>query len=312
MIKVSNLSKKYVGKPAVDNISFNVESGEIVGFLGPNGAGKTTTIRMLTGYIPPTSGTALIGGYDIFLNSLIAKQKIGYMPENVPLYDDMRVREYLLFRAELKGLRGQDVRKHMNEALELCSIKDIKSQMISSLSKGFRQRAGLADALINKPPLLIMDEPTNGLDPSQIRSFRELIKELAENHTILISTHILSEVELTCDRVLIINKGKMIGNNTPLELSEKIKSSTTISLELKSQDHDIRDTISNISGIKKVTLEKQEDDWKFFRIRVDYGNDLREEIMNLGNKRNWLIREIHYQRSNLEDAYIEMIQNKDK
>ena len=312
MIKVSNLSKKYVGKPAVDNISFNVESGEIVGFLGPNGAGKTTTIRMLTGYIPPTSGTALIGGYDIFLNSLIAKQKIGYMPENVPLYDDMRVREYLLFRAELKGLRGQDVRKHMNEALELCSIKDIKSQMISSLSKGFRQRVGLADALINKPPLLILDEPTNGLDPSQIRSFRELIKELAENHTILISTHILSEVELTCDRVLIINKGQMIGNNTPLELSEKIKSSTTISLELKSQDHNIRDTISNISGIKKVTLEKQEDDWKFFRIRVDYGNDLREEIMNLGNKRNWLIREIHYQRSNLEDAYIEMIQNKDK
>ena len=312
MIKVSNLSKKYVGKPAVDNVSFNVESGEIVGFLGPNGAGKTTTIRMLTGYIPPTSGTALIGGYDIFLNSLIAKQKIGYMPENVPLYDDMRVREYLLFRAELKGLRGQDVRKHMNEALELCSIKDIKSQMISSLSKGFRQRVGLADALINKPPLLILDEPTNGLDPSQIRSFRELIKELAENHTILISTHILSEVELTCDRVLIINKGQMIGNNTPLELSEKIKSSTTISLELKSQDHDIRDTISNISGIKKVTLEKQEDDWKFFRIRVDYGNDLREEIMNLGNKRNWLIREIHYQRSNLEDAYIEMIQNKDK
>ena len=312
MIKVSNLSKKYVGKPAVDNISFNVESGEIVGFLGPNGAGKTTTIRMLTGYIPPTSGTALIGGYDIFLNSLIAKQKIGYMPENVPLYDDMRVREYLLFRAELKGLRGQDVRKHMNEVLELCSIKDIKSQMISSLSKGFRQRVGLADALINKPPLLILDEPTNGLDPSQIRSFRELIKELAENHTILISTHILSEVELTCDRVLIINKGRMIGNNTPSELSEKIKSSTTISLELKSQDHDIRDTISNISGIKKITLEKEEDDWKFFRIRVDYGNDLREEIMNLGNKRNWLIREIHYQRSNLEDAYIEMIQNKDK
>ena len=312
MIKVSNLSKKYVGKPAVDNISFNVESGEIVGFLGPNGAGKTTTIRMLTGYIPPTSGTALIGGHDIFQDSIIAKQKIGYMPENVPLYDDMRVKEYLLFRAELKGLRGQDVRKHMNEALELCSIKDFKSQMISSLSKGFRQRVGLADALINKPPLLILDEPTNGLDPSQIRSFRELIKELAENHTILISTHILSEVELTCDRVLIINKGQMIGNNTPLELSEKIKSSTTISLELKSQDHDIRDTISNISGIKKVTLEKEEDDWKFFRIRVDYGNDLREEIMNLGNKRNWLIREIHYQRSNLEDAYIEMIQNKEK
>ena len=146
MIKVSNLSKKYVGKSAVDQISFSVDQGEIVGFLGPNGAGKTTTIRMLTGYIPPTSGTAKIGGHDIFSESLLAKQKIGYMPENVPLYDDMRVREYLLFRAELKGLRGQEIKKNMNEALELCSIKTIKSQMISSLSKGFRQRVGLADA----------------------------------------------------------------------------------------------------------------------------------------------------------------------
>lgn len=310
MIKVSNLSKKYVGKSAVDKISFNVNQGEIVGFLGPNGAGKTTTIRMLTGYIPPTSGTAKIAGHDIFSESLLAKQKIGYMPENVPLYDDMRVREYLLFRAELKGLRGQEIKKNMNEALELCSIKTIKSQMISSLSKGFRQRVGLADALINKPPLLILDEPTNGLDPSQIRSFRELIKELAEKHTILISTHILSEVELICDRVLIINEGKLIGNNTPHELSEKMRSSTTINLEIKSHDKNIKEDISKISGVKKVTLEKEEDGWKFMRIRVDYGNDLREEIMHLGSKRDWLIREIHFQRSKLEDAYIEMVQSK--
>tara|TARA_B100000965_G_C19575306_1_gene751082 strand:+ start:758 stop:1696 length:939 start_codon:yes stop_codon:yes gene_type:complete len=310
MIKVSNLSKQYVGRTAVDDISFNVESGEIVGFLGPNGAGKTTTIRMLTGYMPPTSGTALIGGHDIFHQSLLAKKNIGYMPENVPLYEDMRVKEYLQFRAELKGLRGKNVRKNINETLELCSIKNIKGQMISSLSKGYRQRVGLADALINKPSLLIFDEPTNGLDPSQIRSFRELLKELGNKHTILISTHILREVELTCDRVLILNKGKIIGNDTPLELSERMKPSSIINLELKTQSGDPRDIISNISGIKKITLENEIDGWQFIRIRVDYGNDVRERIMNLAVDHQWIIREIHHQRINLEDTFIEMIQNK--
>ncbi|MFL2451438.1 MAG: ABC transporter ATP-binding protein [Verrucomicrobiales bacterium] len=310
MIKVSNLSKQYVGRTAVDDISFNVKSGEIVGFLGPNGAGKTTTIRMLTGYTPPTSGTALIGGHDIFNQSLLAKKSIGYMPENVPLYEDMRVKEYLQFRGELKGLRGKDLRKSMNETLELCSIKNIRGQMISSLSKGFRQRVGLADALINKPPLLIFDEPTNGLDPSQIRSFRELLKELGNKHTILISTHILREVELTCDRVLILNEGKIIGNNSPSELSERIHSSSIVNLEIKTQARDCRDIISNIPGIKKITLEKETEGWQFIRIRVDYGNDVREKIMDLAHRNEWTIREIHHQRINLEDTFIELIQNK--
>jgi len=310
MIKVSNLSKQYVGRTAVDDISFNVKSGEIVGFLGPNGAGKTTTIRMLTGYTPPTSGTALIGGHDIFNQSLLAKKNIGYMPENVPLYEDMRVKEYLQFRGELKGLRGKDLRKSMNETLELCSIKNIRGQMISSLSKGFRQRVGLADALINKPPLLIFDEPTNGLDPSQIRSFRELLKELGNKHTILISTHILREVELTCDRVLILNEGKIIGNDSPSELSEKIQSSSIVNLEIKTQARDCRDIISNIPGIKKITLEKEAEGWQFIRIRVDYGNDVREKIMDLAHRNKWTIREIHHQRTNLEETFIELIQNK--
>ena len=310
MIKVSNLSKQYVGRTAVDDISFNVKSGEIVGFLGPNGAGKTTTIRMLTGYTPPTSGTALIGGHDIFNQSLLAKKSIGYMPENVPLYEDMRVKEYLQFRGELKGLRGKDLRKSMNETLELCSIRNIRGQMISSLSKGFRQRVGLADALINKPPLLIFDEPTNGLDPSQIRSFRELLKELGNKHTILISTHILREVELTCDRVLIINKGKIIGNDSPSELSERIQSSSIVNLEIKTQARDCRNIISNIPGIKKITLEKETEGWQFIRIRVDYGNDVREKIMDLAHHNKWTIREIHHQRTNLEDTFIELIQNK--
>ena len=212
MIKVSNLSKQYVEKAAIDNISFEVESGEIVGFLGPNGAGKTTTLRMLTGYIPPTSGNASIAGHDVFFESIKARQKIGYMPENVPLYDDMRVREYLRFRAELKGLRGQEARQGVSEAIDLCGLKQIRRQMISTLSKGYRQRVGLADALVNNPELLILDEPTNGLDPNQIRRFRELIKQLGIRHTILISTHILSEVEMTCNRVIILNEGKIIAN----------------------------------------------------------------------------------------------------
>ena len=180
MIKVSNLSKQYLEKAAIDNISFEVESGEIVGFLGPNGAGKTTTLRMLTGYIPPTSGNASIAGHDVFFESIKARQKIGYMPENVPLYDDMRVREYLRFRAELKGLRGQEARQGVSEAIDLCGLKQIRRQMISTLSKGYRQRVGLADALVNNPELLILDEPANGLDPHARIDMRDTILRLKD------------------------------------------------------------------------------------------------------------------------------------
>ena len=309
MIKVSKLSKQYVERTAVNNISFEVESGEIVGFLGPNGAGKTTTIRMLTGYIPPTSGTASIGGHDVFSESIKARQKIGYMPENVPLYDDMRVREYLRFRAELKGLRGQEARQGVNEAVELCGLKQIRRQMISSLSKGYRQRVGLADALVNNPELLILDEPTNGLDPNQIRRFRELIKQLGIRHTILISTHILSEVEMTCNRVIILNEGKIIANGNPNDLSSELRSAHTISIELKTSEEIAKDLISAIPGIKKVNKEHQSGEWTHFNIRTEPDTDVRESIVYLANTQKWPLREIRTQHATLEDAFVEITQS---
>lgn len=308
MIKVSNLSKQYVERAAVNNISFEVEPGEIVGFLGPNGAGKTTTIRMLTGYIPPTSGTASIGGHDVFSESIKARQKIGYMPENVPLYDDMRVREYLRFRAELKGLRGQEAKQGVNEAIELCGLKKIRRQMISSLSKGYRQRVGLADALVNNPELLILDEPTNGLDPNQIRRFRELIKQLGIRHTILISTHILSEVEMTCNRVIILNEGKIIANGKPNDLSRESRSGNTISIELKTSEEIVKDLVTAIPGIKKISKDNQSGEWRHFTIRTEPGNDARESIVNLANAQGWPLREIRNQDATLEDAFVDITQ----
>ena len=308
MIKVSNLSKQYVERAAIDNISFEVESGEIVGFLGPNGAGKTTTLRMLTGYIPPTSGNASIGGHDVFSESIKARQKIGYMPENVPLYDDMRVREYLRFRAELKGLRGQEARQGVSEAIDLCGLKKIRRQIISSLSKGYRQRVGLADALVNNPELLILDEPTNGLDPNQIRRFRELIKQLGIRHTILISTHILSEVEMTCNRVIILNEGKIIANDKPKDLSRELRSANTISIEVKISTETAQNLIKAIPGIKKVTKEHQTEEWSHFTIRTEPGNDVRESIVHLANAQGWPLREIRTQYATLEDAFVEITQ----
>jgi len=308
MIKVSKLSKQYVERTAVNNISFEVEPGEIVGFLGPNGAGKTTTIRMLTGYIPPTSGTASIGGHDVFSESIKARKKIGYMPENVPLYDDMRIREYLRFRAELKGLRGQEARQGVNEAVELCGLQQIRRQMISSLSKGYRQRVGLADALVNNPELLILDEPTNGLDPNQIRRFRELIKQLGIRHTILISTHILSEVEMTCNRVIILNEGKIIANGKPNNLSSELRSAHTISIELKTSEETAKDLISAIPGIKKVNKEHQSGEWTHFNIRTEPDTDVRESIVHLANTQEWPLREIRTQHATLEDAFVEITQ----
>src|SRR3954453_2194915 len=215
MIQVENLTKRFSGFAAVDNISFEVAKGEIVGFLGPNGAGKSTTMRMLTGYLPPSAGRASIAGFDVFQQSVQARKRLGYLPENTPLYLDMRVSEYLNYRADLKGVPRGKMKERIGDVLALCNLRDVAWKMIGSLSKGYRQRVGLADALVHDPDLLILDEPTIGLDPNQIRQVREMIKNLAEQHTILISTHILPEVEMTCSRVLIIHKGKIEACDTP-------------------------------------------------------------------------------------------------
>src|SRR5207302_46447 len=215
MIKVENLTKRYAGHTAIRDLSFEVGKGEIMGFLGPNGAGKTTTMRILSSFLPPTSGRASIAGFDVFEQSLQARSRLGYMPENVPLYNEMRVDEYLSYRAALKGIPHRRIGERVGDVKELCGLREVERKLIATLSKGYRQRVGLADALVHEPELLILDEPTIGLDPNQIRSVRQLIKSLAGAHTVLISTHILPEAEMTCHRVFIMYAGKILAADTP-------------------------------------------------------------------------------------------------
>src|SRR5271170_7453372 len=231
MIEVENLSKTYSGVHAVRDISFHVNKGEIVGFLGPNGAGKSTTMKVLAGYLPPTDGKIRIAGFDVVTESLEVRKRIGYMPENVPLYTDMRVNEFLRFRAELKKVPRRKIKDRVETVKELCHLKDVESKIIGTLSKGYRQRVGLADAMVHEPELLILDEPTIGLDPNQIRSVRELIRDLGKHHTILLSTHILPEVEATCSRVIIINRGRIEASDTPDNLRRQLRGAGGIRVE---------------------------------------------------------------------------------
>lgn len=306
MIEVQNLSKRYGRHTAVKDISFEVGPGKIVGFLGPNGAGKTTTLRMLTGYLPPSSGSAQIAGYDMFRQSLKARKHIGYMPENVPLYDEMRVREYLRYRAQLKGLSGKTLRSHINEAMELCSLTDVRRKMIKTLSKGYRQRVGLADALVHKPDLLILDEPTNGLDPNQIRSIRKLIKRLGETHTIMVSTHILSEVEMICDHVIIIDGGTIKATGSPAELVSQMRAAGKITLEIKADPEQAAQALTELNSIKKIIQEDSEEPWTKFSILVDAHTDTRERIAHLAASHHWPIRTLHRHKATLEEVFVEL------
>src|SRR5882762_2858612 len=249
MIEVENLSKTYSGFRAVQNISFHVKKGEIVGFLGPNGAGKSTTMKVLSGYLPPTDGKIRIAGYDVVTDSIEVRKRIGYMPENVPLYTDMRVNEFLRFRAELKKVASRKIKERVEAVKALCSLKDVENKIIGTLSKGYRQRVGLADAMVHEPELLILDEPTIGLDPNQIRAVRDLIRDLGKHHTILLSTHILSEVELTCSRVLVINRGRIEASDTPANLTKLVRGGGSISLEVKAPGAEV---IEKLKALPKV------------------------------------------------------------
>lgn len=306
MIKVDNLTKRFGRHPAVTGATFAVEQGEVVGFLGPNGAGKTTTIRMLTGFLPPSSGSASIDGLDVNRHSLEARRRIGYLPESVPLYRDMRVREYLRFRGQLKGLGGNSLRTRMDEVVELCGLRDVRRKMIRTLSKGFRQRVGLADALIHDPPLLILDEPTNGLDPNQIRAIRHLIKQLGQSHTILLSTHILSEVEMICDKIVIIDGGKVLASDTPANLISTMRTAGRISLELRADPENARKKIASLDNVKKVTHERTREEWEEFSVLVESGTDTRERIANLVREEQWPLRSLYRQAETLEDVFVEL------
>ena len=308
MISVTHLSKRFVGRTAVDDISFHVGKGEIVGFLGPNGAGKTTTMRMLTGYLPPSSGTAAINGFDVFNDSLKVRREIGYMPESVPLYDDMRVEEYLKFRAGLKGLRGRAVKENMGRVMELTALKDVGRKMVASLSKGYRQRLGLADALIHRPRLLILDEPTNGLDPNQIRQVRSLIGQLSEEHTILLSTHILSEVQMTCRRVIIIHRGKIRADDSPDNLAKASRTASTITVEIKAPAAAAVEKLQTVPGVRRVTAIAEEDGWQVLEIKPDADTDVREEVSRAARDNHWPLRELGRRQATLEDVFVEITQ----
>src|SRR5438045_1050964 len=236
MINVKELTKRYARTTAVDNISFEVTKGQIVGFLGPNGAGKTTTMRVLTCFLPPSAGTATVAGFDVLEQPMEVKKRIGYLPETPPLYPEMEVGEYLDFVGKLKGLRGETLAKRIDEVAEKCSVTDVKSKLIGKLSKGYRQRVGLAQAIIHNPDVLILDEPTSGLDPQQIIETRDLIKGLAGNHTIILSTHILPEVEQICEQVIIIAKGKLVATDTVANLTSRLRGAETVALEVMPRD----------------------------------------------------------------------------
>ena len=255
MIQVQGVTKRYGPATAVKNVSFTVEKGEIVGFLGPNGAGKTTTMRILTGFLPPTEGTAIVAGYDVQQDPIEVKKRIGYLPESPPLYPEMEVGDYLAFVARLKGIASADVASRVDRVLDRTSIGDVRGKLIAKLSKGYKQRVGLAQALIHSPEVLILDEPTSGLDPKQINEVRQLIRSLAGEHTIILSTHILPEVSGTCRRVIIISEGRIEASDTPENLTAQLQGAQATKLEIDGPEDDVRRRLTEISGVSAVSCE---------------------------------------------------------
>jgi ABC-2 type transport system ATP-binding protein len=309
MIEVENLSKTYAGFRAVQGISFHVNKGEIVGFLGPNGAGKSTTMKVLAGYLPPTDGRIRIAGYDVVTDSIEVRKRIGYMPENVPLYTDMRVNEFLRFRAELKKVPRRKIKERVDLVEQRCSLKDVENKIIGTLSKGYRQRVGLADAMVHDPDLLILDEPTIGLDPNQIRAVRDLIKELGKHHTILLSTHILSEVELTCNRVLVINHGKIEASDTPANLTKLVRGGGSILLEVKAPADVVIAKIEALPNVEDCEVNLPvEGDWTTARVFGKPGVDIREDVFSVVRQNNWSLRELSRVKATLEEAFVELTQ----
>jgi ABC-2 type transport system ATP-binding protein len=302
MINVKNLTKRYVNINAVDNITFNVEENETVGLLGPNGAGKTTTMRILTCFMPATAGTATVAGFDVFTDSLNVRQQLGYLPENVPLYLDMRVNEYLMFRAKLKNIPRRERRKKIDYCLDLTGIRDVQNQITGTLSKGYKQRVGLADTLIHDPKILILDEPTIGLDPNQIMQIRQVIRGLGEKHTVLLSTHILPEVEMICDRIMIIDKGKIVAMDTPANLMKQLKSSSNVILEIKGDGERIKSSLSGIDSVRSVTWKEKGDANEFY-VEGSAEDDIREDIFNCIVKDNYILREMKRQPITLEEVF---------
>ncbi len=307
MIEIKNLTKKFGNTVVLDNINFEVKKGEILGFLGPNGAGKTTTMKIITSFWTPISGKVIVDGIDVTENSLEARKKIGYLPETVPLYEDMRVYEYLKFVAEVRGIKKSELKDSIKRVVKDCGLSNVLKKPIDELSKGYRQRVGLAQAIIHNPEILILDEPTTGLDPNQIIEIRDLIKKIGKEKTIILSTHILSEVGATCDRVVVINNGKIVGEGTPAELAQKVKSRDIIYLKIKGEKDEIVKRLKEIDGVVRVDIkDKESEDVYGYEIEPEAGVDLREKISSLVMKSGWSILEFSTKTASLEDVFREL------
>jgi ABC-2 type transport system ATP-binding protein len=306
VIEVQHLTKRYGRVTAVHDVSFRVERGEILGFLGPNGAGKTTTMRILTGYMPATEGKAIVAGFDVFDQPIEAKRRTGYLPETPPLYPDMSVSEYLDFVAKIKGVPSADRRARVQHVMGRTRIADMANRLCGKLSKGYKQRVGLSSALIHNPDVLILDEPTAGLDPKQIIETRELIKELAGDHTIILSTHILPEVAQTCQRVVIINKGQVVAIDTPDNLTARLRGSETMYLQVDASGADPAESLTSVPGVTRVVEADRRDGMIGFEVDSESGRDVRRDLAHAVVSSGWGLLEMRPMRMSLEDVFLSL------
>lgn len=310
MIEVKGVTKKYGDFTAVKNMNFNIKEGEIVGLLGPNGAGKSTTMNMLTGFIEPTEGEIIIDGFDMEKKPLKAKKQIGYMPEGVPLYNDLTVKEFVSYMADLKMVAKKDKKENIRKVIEQTNLTDVQNKLIRNLSRGYKQRVSMAGALVGEPKILILDEPTVGLDPKQITEIRALIKSLGNTHTIILSSHILSEVSQICEKVIIINKGNIVAIASPKELEEKVKRENSVIVTVEEKDKDIEKITKTIKGVKQIELVKDnEDGTKEYLIISEENIDIRKEVFEKYAKENITIYELKKQEATLEDAFMKLIED---
>jgi ABC-2 type transport system ATP-binding protein len=306
VIEVQHLTKRYGRVTAVDDVSFRVERGEILGFLGPNGAGKTTTMRILTGYMPATDGTATVAGFDVFEQPLEAKRRTGYLPETPPLYPEMTVREYLDFVARIKGVPSGERASRVGAAIEQAQLTDMSNRHCGKLSKGYRQRVGLAQAILHNPEVLILDEPTAGLDPKQIIETRELIKRLAGNHTIILSTHILPEVSQTCQRVVIINRGRVVAVDSPENLTARLRGSETIFLQVDGPEAALTSALEQTTGVSGVRVAQRHNGTIDLEVESERGDDVRRQLANTVVSNGWGLLELRAERMSLEDIFLSL------
>jgi ABC-2 type transport system ATP-binding protein len=311
MINVKELTKRYARTTAVDHISFEVAKGQIVGFLGPNGAGKTTTMRMLTCFLPPSSGTATVAGFDVLEQPMEVKKRIGYLPETPPLYPEMETAEYLKFVGQLKGLSGVELQKRIDYVCERCSVADVRNKLLGKLSKGYRQRVGLAQAIIHNPDILVLDEPTAGLDPKQINETRDLIRSLAGSHTIILSTHILPEVEQTCEQVVIINKGKLVATDSVRNLQARARGAESILLEVGGRNGNLETSIvqqklERVTGVSRVLCKHQVDSRAFFEVESQKGRLVRGDLARAVVESGWDLNELRPAAMSLEEVFLQL------